>query len=205
MSKKLILLGLAFALFLLSCQQNVYNLQDYYAYINAPENGLAKERVVGDMKFTLQYRPTEALVQQERSATISKNSLQEQYANSLTFLLKMEASEQAAQPFDVMTETVSSLQDFQQQTHALNFELQQLLYLELGERRVKPVLVVLENTYGLQQHRLVNIVFAKEELNEQGQLPKQLDVVFEDVLFGTGKHHFLIERAHIEQIPPLVL
>lgn len=178
-----------------ACQQEMHTLQEYAAYIHTPENGLIKEKTIGDMKFTLQYWP----------AAMQNQTVQEQEDNNWTFLLKIEASEQAAQSFDVMTETVSSLQEFQEQTLALNFDWQKWLYLQVEDKKIAPVLAVLENTYGLQQHRIVNLVFAKEEILSQGASPQQLDVVFQDEVFGTGKHHFLFQTKDLAAIPKLVL
>ncbi len=193
------------ALLLVGCQNRVQSWQEYYAYLHAPEHGLIKERSIGDMKFTLQHWPTEALVQHDKNSGLSTDSLRKLYDNSLTFLLKLEASDQAAQSFDVMTETVSSLEEFKSQAVAMNFDLQTSLYIDVNGRRIKPVLAILENTYGLQQHRLVNIVFAKEALEEAGKLPEKLDVVFADELFGTGKHHFVFQSSDLENLPTLEL
>ena len=176
-----------------ACQNDLNNWKDYYAYLHAPENGLIKEKTIGDMKFTMQYWPAAMRSQEQPNP--------EQEEDSWTFLLKIEASEQAAQPFDVMTETVSSLEEFQEQTLALNFDWQKWIYLQVKDKKVAPVLAVLENTYGLQQHRVVNLVFAKEER----AVPQQLDLVFEDTIFGTGKHHFLFQTQDLEAIPALAL
>lgn len=137
------------------------------------------------------------------SPDLSIDSLKKEYDSSLNFILKIAPSEESDAQFDVMTETVSSLAEFQEQTLTVNFELQKFIYLKLGDQKIKPVLVEAENVYGLTKHRLINIVFAKDEFEELWNREDKIDLVFNDEIYNTGKHHFLFDKSDFLSIPQL--
>ena len=196
---------IVFSLF--SCERSIDNIKDYYKYINTLENGLVKIKNIGALSFSMKYIPSDFYVYKalKKQATVSKDSLKEAYGNNVNFILKIAPSEDAETKFDVMTETVSSLAEFQEQAYTINFDLQEYIHLKAGEQEVHPVLVEIENVYGLAKHRLVNIVFAKEAINEAWQSQDKLDLTFNDEIYGTGKHHFIFYKKDIDNIPQLSL
>lgn len=188
----------------MSCDSTIHNIKDYYQYINNEANGLIKQKKIGSIAFVMKYIPTDFFVY-KASAEESKDSLKEAYEGSLNFILKVAPSEEAETKFDVMTETVSSLDEFKQQAFTVNFELQKFIRLKIGDREISPVLVETENVYGLTQHRLVNIVFAKEMFEEAWATTDKIDIVFNDEIYNTGKHHFLFYKNDLESVPKLDL
>ena len=153
----------------------------------------------------MKYIPTDFYVYkaQKEYPNRSIDSLKKDYENNVNFILKIAPSEDADQKFDVMTETVSSLREFKEQALVVNFELQKFIQLKIGQQTIAPVLVETENVYGLTQHRLVNIVFAKEDFQEEWLNEDKIDLVFNDEIYGTGKHHFLFYKKDLKTIPNL--
>lgn len=164
-----------------------------------------QEKKIGALSFAVKYLPTDFLLYRNHSqaGVMVKDSLYDSYASSLNFMLKISPSEDAPESFDVMTETVSSLEAFKQHAFTMNFALQELIHLKIGNKEIKPVLVETENIYGLQQYRLVNIVFAKEHLEGLDEEGSNWDVVFKDELYGTGLHHFVFDKKDLKNIPKL--
>lgn len=189
----------------LGCHQSINNLKEYYQYLNTPSNGLIKLKSIGSMAFSMKYLPSDLYVYKTMmdSPNLSIDSLKKEYDSSLNFILKIAPSEESDAQFDVMTETVSSLAEFQEQTLTVNFELQKFIYLKLGDQKIKPVLVEAENVYGLTKHRLINIVFAKDEFEELWNREDKIDLVFNDEIYNTGKHHFLFDKSDFLSIPQL--
>ncbi|BDS10486.1 hypothetical protein [Aureispira anguillae] len=206
-NSSLALLFLLVAVCFLSCNQSIDNIKDYYKYINTVSNGLLKIKNIGALSFSVKYIPTDFYLyrSQKESPTLLQDSLKEEYDSSLNFILKVAPSEDADVKFDVMTETVGSLSEFKEQAFTINFELQKLIRLKVGDQELKPVLVETENVYGLTQHRLINIVFAKEDIKEAWANVKKMDLIFNDDIYGTGRHHFLFYKSDLDKIPKLTI
>lgn len=190
---------------LLSCNKSIDNIKDFYKYVNTPSNGLIKVKNIGALSFSMKYVPTDFYVYKAHKdfPNITKESLKDEYKDNFNFILKIAPSEEAAMKFDVMTETVGSLAEFREQAFIVNFELQKFIRLKIGSREIAPVLVETENVYGLTQHRLINIVFAKEDFQTEWSNLEKIDLIFNDELYGTGKHHFLFYKKDLINIPDL--
>ena len=204
LKSSIMLLGLV-AFCLLSCNKSIDNIKDYYKYINSPSSGLVKMKNIGNISFSMKYIPSDFYLYKacKEFPNISKDSLKKEYENSFNFILKIGPSEAADVKFDIMTETVSSLAEFQEQVLTVNFGLQKFIRLKMGNREIAPVLVETENVYGLTQHRLINVVFAKEEFEEDWTNNNEIDITFNDEIYGTGKHHFLFYKKDLNNIPEL--
>lgn len=194
---------MAFCFF--SCDKSIDNIKDYYKYINTPSNGLVKTKSIGAISFSMKYLPSDFYVYKTmiKFPDVSRDSIRKEYSSSLNFVLKVAPSKESEIKFDVMTETVNSLTEFQEQALTVNFELQKFIYLKIGNQQIKPVLVETENVYGLAQHRLINIVFAKDEFEELWNNEDKIDLVFNDEIYGTGKHHFLFQKSDFINVPKL--
>lgn len=206
----------AYILLLAQCQSpnELHSIQDYYSYLNDASHGLVQTKRMTPLEFSMKYLPVDFLAYQavieETNTSLSKDSLKALYAPSLHFLLKIAPSQDAVQQFDVMTETVSSMSEFKEQAFTINFDLQQLLQLQAIDKKgvvvhtLKPVLVETENTYGLTQHRLVNIVFERSVLEQTWSDIEQLKLVFKDELYETGRHYFAFQMDDLHQVPSLM-
>lgn len=192
-------------LFSWSCESSVHNIKDYYSYINNKENGLILHKKIGDIAFVMKHLPTDFFVYRadKNASKASQDSLRNEFEPSLNFILKITPSEDAEAKFDVMTETVGSLAEFKQHAFAMNFELQKLIHINIGGQEIKPVLVETENIYGLKQHRLINIVFAKETLGDNWSKIREIDLTFNDEIYGTGIHHFVFDKNDFDAVPSL--
>jgi hypothetical protein len=205
-NKTITLIVLFFSLILFSgCQSSIDNIKDYYTYINNEENGLILHKNIGDISFTVKHLPTDFFVYRtnKEASQVIQDSLRKEYEASWNFILKIAPSSDAKVKFDVMTETVNSLAEFKEHAFTMNFELQKMIYLNIGAKKIRPVLVETENTYGLNQHRLVNIVFAKETFDIDWEEQNEIDFVFYDEIYGTGMHHFVFSKNDFDKIPSL--
>lgn len=194
-----IILGLS------ACSPSSLELADYLAYINNSDNGLVQTKKINALAFKVKYLPIDYLVYRSLGEdTIHSQKIIERehsnYEGSLNFILQIGPNEEEVS-FDVMTETVASIQEFKKHSFTMNFELKDYIELRLGEQKIEPILVELENTYGLTQHRNVNIVFAID--NPIMDSYSTIDFVFSDEIFKTGIHHFVFDRNNIDHIPTL--
>lgn len=188
-----------------SCESSIDTIKDYYAYINNEKNGLILHKSIGDISFTMKHLPTDFFIYRtdKKANKNTQDSLRIEYEASLNFILKIAPASDANVKFDVMTETVSSLAEFKEHAFTMNFDLQRMIYLKIGDQKIKPVLVETENIYGLNQHRLINIVFAKENFGANWGKQKKIDLVFYDKIYETGIHHFVFDKEDLDNIPSL--
>lgn len=191
--------------FLCSCQKEKLKLKDYLKYINVPSNGLVKTKEVAGFALSAKYIPIDYLVYRELEENANPSnylidSLRKDYKYSLNFILKIgPASDQS---FDVMTGTVRTVEEFKEQAYVANFELQEYLALKINDELVlKPALVRMENLYGLADHRNINIVFSLAAADFEKI--KTFDLIYDDDLFQTGKHHFVFDKKAIDKTPSL--
>lgn len=190
---------------LFSCQKSSLDIKGILKYINNPANGVMKERIVGGYNFQVKYLPIDYMVYRELEevkAPAQKlvDSLKQEYKYSLNYILRIGPADD--QSFDVTKGNAKTTEAYNAQNYSMNFELQEYLSLEIAEGRVlKPVLVRTENTYGLTDHRNINIVFslAKDDLEQL----EYYDLRFQDDLFNTGRHHFVFNKKDITNIPPI--
>lgn len=191
-------------LLLEACTPSSLELNDYLAYISNPKNGLVQSRKINALAFKVKYLPIDYLVYQivgDKPYTLeSIDKERSNYKGSFNLLMQISPNEEEVS-FDVMTETVASIQEFKQHSFTMNFELKDYMELHIGEQKLKPILVELENTYGLTKHRNVNIVFALDGLEIDSY--STIDFVFRDEVFKTGIHHFVFDRNNIDHIPAL--
>lgn len=192
-------------LIITSCNNDIYTIEKYYAYMNNPENGVVKYRAVESLEFSLKYLPVDYLIYKSKKTKVGDNldSLKNENKDKFHFLLKIAPSKKVKQEFDVMTETVSTELEYKQQALLLNFNLQEYLTLKVGEVELKPVLVETENVYGLTKHRLINLVFARENLTIDFFNEPEIDIVFQDAIYNTGFHHFIFNTTDLKNIPSL--
>ena len=196
-------------LLLTACASSELDIDAYFKYLAEPSNGLYKTNRVQQFEIRARYLPVDYLIYKDYKrdknlTTINIDSLKENYQGSLTFLLQIAPNKAEGHEFDVMTQTVSTVTDFKSQSHHMNFEMQEHLSLKIGDQVFKPVLVELENTYELTQHRNFMVTYALDAATLASDY-KSIDFVYQDELFGTGIHHFLFEQRAIEKTPTIKL
>ena len=205
--KKILYGGIAM-FFLFGCQSSELSLENYFKYLIEPENGLYKSKQINQFEISARYLPAEYLIYRDyKSSKIKEldiDSLKKIYEGSLTFILKIAPNKSEGHEFDVMTQTVSSKEAFKEQSFQLNFLMQENLKLIIEDREYFPVLVELENTYELTQHRNFMITYALDQKHIDNSF-EAMDFIFQDRIFGTGIHHFLFTQESIKKTPSIKL
>lgn len=201
-------LGLIITLCCFGCYPSELSIDDYFKYLVSPDNGLYQRKRVNQFEITARYLPTEYLIYRDyKSIGLDKvdiDSLKDAYQGSLTFILKIAPNKEEGHEFDIMTQTVASKEAFKEQSFQLNFLMQENLKLKIRDKEYAPVLVELENTYELTQHRNFIITYGLDkDISEEPF--ESMDFIFQDRIFGTGIHHFLFKQESIKKIPSIKL
>jgi len=186
-------------LFACSNQPKELNLKDYYAWINNTESGLIKQKEGNNIIVEVKYIPAEVLALKSFNRDQSKSYEQylEDYNKGINFIMKIDSKNG-----DVMLEDVEEYADYEQKVNQLNFDIENLIKLRVGKSEaIKPVLTNFENTYGVQSHRIINIVFpiSLNGINKN----ENIVLLFNDEIFRSGMYSFSYEAEKLKNYPKL--
>ncbi|MBK9274154.1 MAG: hypothetical protein IPM49_06410 [Flavobacteriales bacterium] len=177
-------------------------------YAHDVEHGLTKERTVGDIRTRVTLLPAALTawraLQAADDSCADPNSVLDAHKRMLTFELAIGPSADARG--DVLLAGARNAQEVQQRVYALHFDWASMVELTCGSHRSAPVLSAFENTYGITEHRTVTLAFApRDSADMDFHTAKEIRLTWDDQVFGTGRQHFLFDRADLEALPPTAL
>lgn len=195
---------------LLSCGRNeISSYEEYVKWLNDEENGLVMNKKVDGITIKLKYMPSDYLAYQDLSGEKSINksaidSIVSGYQKSLTFLMTLGVDGKMKKG-DIMYQDISNYEEYKQKLYAMNFEVEQLTILTLGDKKYKPVLSSLENVYGLTDSRNITLVFVPDTENEKSfYTSDKVLLSYDDEIFNTGINHFTFNREDINNTPTFI-
>ncbi|WMJ72524.1 hypothetical protein RCC89_05025 [Cytophagaceae bacterium ABcell3] len=193
---------LMFVLFLgcFSCKKSFNSESEFYRWLNEGGNGFVVSKEAGVLKMEMKYLPPEYLVFKEFGSiqdlpSERKDSLLGLYNNSLSFLLKIGYKD--PEHGDLLKNAVENYAEYSEMLMELNFQLNDYFSLHFDGQKTSPVLAKMEDSYGLQPHRTIYLVFPKPEKS----LSDDMKIVFTDYLFSTGITKFSFDHNKISDIP----
>ncbi|MDB5274749.1 MAG: hypothetical protein JWO58_3116 [Chitinophagaceae bacterium] len=202
-----------FAVYLTACSlyKGEKDPASYYTWLNDPDNGLVQEKRINGLVFSVKYMPPEFLAYQDLKNSGNytqkqKDSVIASYSSTMTFLLSVNPDEKDSSNSirDVMYLGVENMEDYQQRSMMMNFEMNQYLELKTSDSSIySPVLVNMENTYSLSKGRSFTCVFSPLKNNEEFKNSKQFDFVWDDEIFDSGRNHFVFDPHNIFSSPSL--
>lgn len=208
-----IVLAATAVVYLLFFDHSPMPVDDFTQWMGDPQNGISKGKYVNGLHISLKYLPPDYLVYSDLKknlhtdkqfvpTTVGVDSLRRLYALSLTFLLSIGPDERGGAGADVMLRDITSYPDFVNRAMTLNFEMEKFISLRLGSDIYPPILTNLENTYGLSAARNIVLVFPRPTQHSTAKR-EDYEIVWNDMLYTTGIHHFLFSSRDIESIPTL--
>lgn len=206
MANKIIFVALLLAVSFVGCQKPAIpdSFNDpaaYQAFIEHPDHKLLAIREHRDIRFAAQYLPPDFI--RWRNLELGKaTSDSDKGISSYVFVLNVGPAADA-KTGDVMTYGVSNLEEYAERMEKMNFRLHESIELRVGNHTWKPSLVHMENTYGLTQDRNIHLAFDAKENLDLKKMDEDLDLVFDDPVFGTGINHFRIPQEALHTLPSL--
>ena len=196
----IILMSLTFV----ACQQGFNSPKEMHRWMSDPTNGMIISKQSANKELTMKYLPADFLVYKElkENQNTSKeliDSIKKHYVNSRSFLLTIKYKND--EPYDPVYEGIYSYDELNQRKQDMHFSFGQYIKLVTTDgREYRPVLSHMEETYGLQKHRNIHLVFSPVDKNQIDILDtEELDIVFDDRIFNTGIHHFIFEKENIDK------
>ncbi len=195
------------ALFGTACQPKVDSKEAFLQWIDNPDHGLTKQKDINGFQVSVKYLPPSYLAYREwEGKGFGKSgfdSLLHDYTHSRTFLLTI-APDREHPERSVMFHDVLNRAEYKERVRDLNFNIGEYLQLKTEKGVFLPVLHHMENTYELADHRSIYLVFSDKDLeNPRLTTARELDLVYNDRLFGTGLSHFYFRKEDIDRRPDI--
>ncbi|MCX6180359.1 MAG: hypothetical protein NT150_00330 [Bacteroidetes bacterium] len=123
------------------------------------------------------------------------DSLEKYYSRSLQFVLSIVPEDEKG---DVMTSSVKNYNEYAELSHEMNFEMEKMVYLTIGDKIYYPVLSAMENIYGMKAGRDIIFSFVPASLQDSTFYQSDsLCFTYEDQLFNLGINHFTYSRKEL--------
>ena len=182
---------------------HVDSIEEYSAWLNDPAHHLVQSKVINGLQLTVKYLPPEYMAYQDiRNSTNSsawyRDSIIALYRSNVHFLLSIGLDGEERRNADVMTSGVGSYPEFARRVLDMNFDMENHILLKTRGGECRPVLAVMENTYGIKGRRDIVVAFSPAA----GDLKNtdEMDFVLYDEIFGTGISHFVFQKNNMNGV-----
>ncbi|WP_445456088.1 hypothetical protein [Flavobacterium sp. HNIBRBA15423] len=189
-------------LFLSSCSTKTFDTtEEIFAFLSDEENGYCYTKEINGVNYTLQYRPTDVLVQQELGDSNSKEQvekLRKKYGKQLYFNLSMSLNGQ-----ELLSNVVKDKAQFGQMVNDLAFNMDEKVHVFTPEKDTLAMTdFVYPRMYGMTNSTTILIVYPRDKnyLKED-----YLNFTIEDLGLYTGEVKFKVQTQPLKNEPKLNL
>jgi hypothetical protein len=186
-------------LLLSACAKTFDSPKEMMAYITVEENGYCYKKSVVGVDYTLQYRPTDLLVNQEVGVVFDKKKIKElraKYNKYLYFNLSMSRNKQ-----ELLNGMVRDKAKFGQMVNDLAFNMDQKVHVYTPEKDTLPMAdFIYSRMFGMTNNTSIMIVYPRDAkaLNQE-----YLSFSIEDLGLFTGEVRFKLNTKAIKNEPQL--
>jgi len=171
---------------------------DYVHWVENPDNGLKQVKNIGNLRFSLQYKPVEYVIaNEEKSASLDAvlvHNRKEQLDGMQYFNLRYSLNNSQQN----IVKAAGSIEAQQQLIYYLSYSLQQDIRLVEGNDTLPCQLFHFARNHGLTPH--ADFVIGFESKNEAAD--KRL--IINEKAFNTGTVQFNIASADLNDVPKLL-
>ncbi len=172
--------------------------EDLWTYLKDPGNGYLQSKTINGVDYSLLYKPTDLLVQQElgsQADLAALDSLRRKYDQYCYFNLSMSRGDQ-----ELLNSVAGDRQAFGAMVNQLAFGMADKIHLHTQERdTIELIDYVYPRMYGMSRNTSLLLVYPRDEI----LATESITVSVEDLGFGTGEVSFRHNVAHILEQPRL--
>ena len=189
---------IVFILLLISCKDQQSNIDEFKTWFKKNENLMVKERKIGNLTYTIYYRPIGLLVLNElmNSKPITPNMFRttiQTYGDNLYFLMELSTDNPNLEK-DLMKYGLKSYSDFQERIRLLAFGISNNVSLIYNEEIIVPNLHHFERGYELGRTQRILFSFPKPDNFNSGQLIFS----YRDEIFNSGILNFKFDFSEFD-------
>lgn len=182
----------------------------YRKFLSSSESGIVKVIKQDGLEFKMQLVPPQyaAYIESGRQLSDSlvyKKVLSEK-AKYMTFRLSISQLNEEGEKAEnrVLWKEVGKYEEYKKRIESMNFYIKDYFELVADGKTFVPAISNLENTYGLSESLNITLVFVPEsDADKEVLYSNDLDIIWNDVEFKSGIHHFKFDKEHIQNIPDL--
>ncbi len=183
-----------------SCSKNIFDTsEELLEYIKQPENGYLYAKTVNGVDFSLLYKPTDLLVNQEltgESSASKVDSLRSKYGEYLYFTLSMSKNNQ-----ELLSNVAGNKQKFGAMVNELAFGMEQKVHLYTPQKdTIAMADYIYPRMYGMSGSTSMLFVYPRDEKVTEEE---HINITIEDLGFYTGEVKFKIPTKMINNEPKL--
>lgn len=173
--------------------------EEIFAFIADQDNSYKYTKSINGVDYTLQYRPTDLLVNQEIGDSISNDkvkNLRDKYKKYMYFNLSMSKNGK-----ELLSNVVGDKSQFGQMVNDLAFNMNEKVNLYTADKDTLTMTdFIYPRMYGMTNETTILLVYLRDEkyLKED-----YLNFTIEDLGFYTGEVRFKIKTAPIKNEPQL--
>lgn len=190
---------------LIGCKSQFESESDLLKWVADENNGHVKSRAYDDIDFAVKVLPAEYVAYTELKYEDYEQNLLDsillQQENALVVLLQINIEKGTRD--NAMFHGVQGMADYKKRIHQLNFQFSDFMSLNFDDKSCKPKVWTFEDTYNVGNKRTVYVVFSEPELQKQLQSTEEIDIKFNDEIFGTGISHFNFKADALESVPKI--
>ena len=184
---------------LVSCNKTFDKPQEMAEFIADPDNGYCYTKKAGGVDYTLQYRPTDLLVEQEIGQNPKPGTIEQtrkKYEKYLYFNLSMAMNKK-----ELLNNLAADKERFGQMLSELSFGMDQKIHLYTA---TKDTIAMSDFSYprmfGISDATTILVAYPRDEkyMNE-----KYMDFTIEDLGLYTGEIKFRIDMSKLRTEPQL--
>jgi hypothetical protein len=199
-------------IFLSSCNQNTFkNETALLEYIKEPTNGYTQHKTINGVDYTLTYRPTDVLVNQElgdastlrlRSAQVGK--YREKYKKYMYFNLSMSINNK-----ELLSAAPKNRNEFGQMVNQLAFGMNEKVHVYTQDKDTLEMAdFIYPRMYGMSKATTIMFVYPRDEkalkaYAESSRSNEYINFTIEDLGLYTGEVKFKIPTKKLIDEPQL--
>lgn len=197
---KQIIIGF-FSVLILACNTKKKEISplEYVKYIEDSDNGLKITKEIGEVIYTLQYKPIDYLIALEQKINFIDKEVYRRRKNELQgmeyFTLELFPKENN---IEVLNIGAIDKNEYNERLQYASFDLQNDIYLINENDTLDCVLYHFEQKYGLGTS--VNLLLGFEKNNKSSE---DLTIVMEDKILNNGLIKFLLLKENIIELPKM--
>lgn len=193
---KILVLGMFFLT--LSCNKSKYSPTEYVNWCDSEENGLSKEFTQNELKLTCQFMTSEyAVLKQNDPNNLVEQEINENI-NALSDLRQFKLIFENTQSTNFLKDNYTTAEQFNTRSMYLSYDIQSDLRLVEGEDTVNCIMNHYERSYGNTPYETLLVSFPSNRSSQN-----DLELIFDDRVFGYGRVKFFFEKSLLESIPEL--
>lgn len=202
MNKGIKFLSILFFCANLSCTKSSMNRSDYLEYVQDEKSGLIKQIEIGELSYTIYYRPLELIALQENDTLTeaSKKSRVNELSGTLNFVIKIKVKSGSINPLKYQLKSMQEYND--RNSYYLN-EAKQDIHLTYGDILLNPIYYSFETNYGLTPEDAMIVQFKLP--NNETTINHDLILTYYDRVFQNGIIKSTTNKNKLLTIPTLNL